>query len=50
MVQEKLNIYERALKFVQEKTKFTVDFPQECPYTIEQLLDQDFFTLDISEN
>jgi hypothetical protein len=32
-------IYQDALRYVQEKTGFFVDFPQECPYTFEQLLD-----------
>ncbi|MDM3850332.1 MAG: DUF29 domain-containing protein [Aphanizomenon gracile PMC627.10] len=36
------NIYNRALKYVQIKTKFKVDFPAECPYTLEQLLDIDY--------
>ncbi|MBD2134944.1 DUF29 domain-containing protein [Sphaerospermopsis sp. FACHB-1094] len=36
------HIYQRALKYVQVKTKFKVDFPSECPYTLEQLLDVDF--------
>ncbi len=35
----KLNIiYQDALEYVQEKTGFSVDFPEECPYTLEQLL------------
>jgi hypothetical protein len=32
-------IYQDALGYVQEKTGFSVVFPQECPYTFEQLLD-----------
>lgn len=40
--QEIDHIYQRALKYVQVKTKFQVDFPEECPYTIEQLLDIDY--------
>ncbi|MBD2134945.1 MULTISPECIES: DUF29 domain-containing protein [unclassified Sphaerospermopsis] len=40
--EEMLDIYADALKFVDVKTKFQVDFPQECPYTLEQLLDVDF--------
>ena len=36
-------IYEDALGYVQEKTGFTVNFPAECPYTLEQLLDIDYF-------
>ncbi|NEO28558.1 MAG: DUF29 domain-containing protein [Kamptonema sp. SIO4C4] len=33
-------IYQDALEYVQEKTGFSVDFPTECPYTLEQLLDK----------
>ena len=33
-------IYQDALEYVQEKTGFSVDFPRQCPYTLEQLLDQ----------
>jgi glycosylphosphatidylinositol transamidase (GPIT) subunit GPI8 len=33
-----INIYQSAIDFVQEKTEFSVNFPQECPYTLEQLL------------
>ncbi|MFM6038544.1 MAG: DUF29 domain-containing protein [Sphaerospermopsis kisseleviana] len=40
--EEMLDIYADALKFVEVKTKFQVDFPPECPYTLEQLLDVDF--------
>ena len=36
------NIYNRALKYVQIKTKFKVDFPEKCPYSLEQLLDIDY--------
>ena len=42
LADEKLNIYNRGLKYVAEKTKNKVDFPQECPYTLEQLLDENF--------
>lgn len=31
-------IYQDALEYVQKKTKYQIDFPQECPYTLEQLL------------
>jgi Domain of unknown function DUF29 len=41
--QEMLDIYADALKYVQVKTKSQVNFPQECPYTLEQLLDVDYF-------
>jgi hypothetical protein len=36
------NIYQAALKYVKIKTNFTVNFPQECPYTLEQLLDENW--------
>jgi hypothetical protein len=34
-------IYQDALGYVQEKTGFSVDFPDECPYTLEQLLEDE---------
>ncbi|MFB2645619.1 DUF29 domain-containing protein [Raphidiopsis sp. BLCC-F218] len=42
LAQEMKNIYQRALKFVQIKTKFKVQFPTGCPYTLEQLLNIDY--------
>ncbi len=36
-------IYQDALEYVQEKTGFSVDFPEECPYTLEQLLNKKWF-------
>ncbi|OSO89386.1 hypothetical protein B7O87_11930 [Cylindrospermopsis raciborskii CENA303] len=42
LAQEMENTYQRALKFVQIKTKFKVQFPAECPYTLEQLLNIDY--------
>lgn len=35
-------IYQDALGYVQEKTGFSVDFPQECLYSFEQLLDVNY--------
>lgn len=35
-------IYQDALDYVRQKTGFSVDFPQECPYILEQLLDKKF--------
>jgi hypothetical protein len=35
-------IYKQALKYVKQKTEFKVNFPQDCPYTLEQLLDEDW--------
>jgi hypothetical protein len=32
-------IYEDALGYIQEKTGFTVNFPAECPYSLEEVLD-----------
>jgi hypothetical protein len=37
------NIYQSALRFVNQKTAHTVKFPDICPYSLEQLLDQDYF-------
>ncbi|MTJ10281.1 DUF29 domain-containing protein [Anabaena sp. UHCC 0204] len=35
------NIYESAVDFVKSKTDLTV-FPEKCPYTLGQLLDDDY--------
>ncbi|MEA5509061.1 DUF29 domain-containing protein [Crocosphaera sp. UHCC 0190] len=43
LAEELDNIYEDALGYVQEKTGFFVDFPEKCPYTLEQLLTQKWF-------
>ncbi len=41
---EKLDfIYQDAFEYVKKKTKDKVDFPEKCPYTLDQLLDQDYF-------
>ncbi|UXE59031.1 MAG: DUF29 domain-containing protein [Woronichinia naegeliana WA131] len=40
--QELLSIYGDALVYVKIKTRFKVDFPVNCPYTLEQLLDTDW--------
>jgi hypothetical protein len=43
-LQENLvDIYHSAVDFVKEKTGFTIDFPKQCPYTIEELLDENYF-------
>jgi hypothetical protein len=43
-LQENLNsIYKDALLFVKEKTGYSVEFPSECPYTLEQLLNLNWF-------
>ncbi|ACK65938.1 protein of unknown function DUF29 [Rippkaea orientalis PCC 8801] len=36
-------IYQDALLFVQRKTRLKVNFPQQCPYRLEQLLDNSWF-------
>ena len=33
-------IYQAALRYVRQKTGFVVDFPNECPYKLEELLDE----------
>jgi Domain of unknown function DUF29 len=35
-------IYRSALKYVQQKTRFKIDFPPYCPYTLDQLLDENY--------
>ena len=35
--------YQRALKRVNNKTGNNLNLPQQCPYTLEQLLDEDWF-------
>ncbi|MBD2294681.1 DUF29 domain-containing protein [Anabaena sphaerica FACHB-251] len=35
-------IYRSALKYVKQKTRFKIDFPEDCPYTLEQLLDENY--------
>jgi hypothetical protein len=42
LAEEKLNIYQRALGYVQRKTNHQVNFPQECPYSLEQLFDENY--------
>ena len=46
---ELLSIYQDALKFVKAKTKLDY-FPTECPYSIEQLLDENWLPLSNSDN
>lgn len=38
-------IYQDALKYVQVKTAFQIEFPASCPYTMKQLLDIDWIPL-----
>lgn len=35
-------VYQKALKYVRKKTGMIVDFPEDYPYNLEQLLDQDW--------
>ena len=40
----KENIYQKALKYVIKKTELNRTlFPIQCPYSLEQLLDDDWF-------
>ncbi|MEA5532664.1 DUF29 domain-containing protein [Crocosphaera sp. XPORK-15E] len=40
--EELSSIYQDGLLFVQRKTSFKVNFPETCPYSLEQLLDIDY--------
>jgi hypothetical protein len=42
LAEEMFSIYQRALKRVKIKTKNQINFPQECPYSLEQLLDENY--------
>ena len=46
LAEEMTTIYKRALKQVKIKTKYKVDFPEECPYSLEQLLDENYSPTD----
>ena len=35
-------VYQKALKYVKQKTGMIIDFPKDCPYSLEQLLNQDW--------
>lgn len=35
-------VYQKALKYVSKKTGMMIQFPLECPYTLEQLLDENW--------
>ncbi len=40
----KENVYQKALKYVIKKTELNQTiFPHQCPYTLEELLDEDWF-------
>lgn len=38
------SIYQDALRFVKQKTEHSVKFPDTCPYTLEQILDQNYLS------
>lgn len=38
-------IYQDALEYVQETTGFSVDFPEKCPYNLEQLLTKKYWPI-----
>lgn len=38
----KEKIYEKALKYVKQKTGMLIDFPEDCPYSLEELLNQNW--------
>ncbi|MGI0479598.1 DUF29 domain-containing protein [Geminocystis sp. CENA526] len=40
--QELISIYQDALKYVKRKSRLNT-FPNQCPYTLEQLLDENWF-------
>ncbi len=33
-------VYQKALRYVKQKTGYSLTFPEQCPYTIEQLIDE----------
>ena len=43
LIEELDNIYDDALDYVYEKTGFTIDFPEEFPYSFKELLDKKWF-------
>ena len=43
LTKELPRIYQKALNYVREKTDNQVSFPGECPYSLENLLDLDWF-------
>jgi len=40
--ENRVKIYEKALKYVKQKTGYEVDFPESCPYTLDQLLEMNW--------
>lgn len=41
--ENQVKIYEKALNYVKQKTGYEVDFPENCPYTLDQLLEMNWF-------
>lgn len=37
--ENQVKIYEKALNYVKQKTGYEVNFPENCPYTLDQLLE-----------
>ncbi len=37
-------VYEKALKYVRQKTGYEMIFPENCPYSLEQLLDMNWLS------
>ena len=44
LAKELPSIYQDALIYVKRKTRFKVNFPESCPYSLEQLLDINYFS------
>ena len=44
LAKELPSIYRDALIYVRTKTSFKVDFPENCPYSLEQLLDINYLS------
>ncbi|MEQ8467216.1 DUF29 domain-containing protein [Coleofasciculus sp. E1-EBD-02] len=40
--ENQVKIYEKALNYVNQKTGYEVDFPENCPYTLDQLLEMNW--------
>ena len=43
LLKELSSLYQDALAYVRQKTSLEVDFPTECPYTLEELLNINWF-------
>ena len=40
--ENQVKIYEKALNYVKQKTGYEVNFPEKCPYTLDQLLEMNW--------